>query len=323
MATKKRKKNTGGGVPWGPVARAGGVVLAVVVGVVGVSAGVMLLRGQAEAALERRVTRVVESGEPRVVFDWPRLGGTGEIWMDRVYRERLVALCSGALDAVPAGGAGAGPLSRAPLERVVEAARRSGWFVTEGGAPVTARRLASGQVKVEGDWRRHFAQVRRGATMHLISDRGMAMDARFNPQEVALPVIAGARFEPAAPAAQPTDRYLSVWPGADVAAGLELLLFLRSEDPSVFGEILAVDVGDAIERGGRAGRLILLTEGNSRIVWGAPVGRFAPGQQDAETKLDWLRAFRAQYGRIDGGRGSIDLTGPVPEELDRMNGILP
>jgi hypothetical protein len=175
----------------------------------------------------------------------------------------------------------------------------TGWFHS-----IEQVRLADdGGFLVEATFVRPFAVVRHGEFDYLVDD-----EARL------LPMQWTAGHRPATPhyvaivgtSAPNRGDFGSVWPGADVAAGIELARLLQPKP--WFAEVAAIDLSQyQSER-----TLSLITRHNGRLMWGrAPTDR-SVAEVTPDAKLRTLDYLYATERRIDSGGGrTIDLRGDL------------
>lgn len=194
---------------------------------------------------------------------------------------------------------GADPLDIRPLGRVSEMLGRSGWFSVEP----RVERIGQHTVRITGVWRKPAAVVRSGGRDHLISWEGLPMPPVFAPGGSKAPIILGARLAPLDP--DPATRHARPWPGEDVAAALELLKLLALKPYR--SQVAGVDVGSL----GRGAGIVLITDRETRIVWGGKPGVFNAGEVSDDEKLARLKTFFERAGRIDGGYDEIEIQGPT------------
>jgi len=104
----------------------------------------------------------------------------------------------------------------------------------------------------------------------------------------------------------PTGDYGSVWPGADVAAGLELA---RTLAPHQWSHLVsAIDVSTLASENS----LALITSNGGRIVWGRTPGDRSVSEVPVESKIGTLDFLYANHRRIDSGGGVVlDLRGDL------------
>jgi hypothetical protein len=282
---KKPKKAAGAGLDWRAVGHWSSrvvSVLALIALAVGMTFGVGAVRDLA-------AQEMAPQGPLAVSIAWPRLPGTNESWLPARDQEELL------LVAERAAGSG-DALSVAPLRAVSEALGRTGWFV----APPAVRVVEPGRLAVTGEWRQPAAVVRWRDRDHLISTRGMPMPPVYMPGGSNRPVIFGCRYGPE-PVGLDASRYEQLWPGRDVAVGLELLGVLARA--GLLEQVAGVDVGPHAS----GGALEIVTAHGTRVVWGSPPDEWKPGEPGVEERLSRLRGLLARTGRIDGGQRRIEI----------------
>ena len=93
------------------------------------------------------------------------------------------------------------------------------------------------------------------------------------------------------------------WPGTDVTAALSVLDLLAQQE--WIEQIMAIDLVQYEQHG----RLVLVTDTQSRIIWGSAPGEEAALEALADKKIERLTWLHAHHGRIDQHhRGVIDVT---------------
>ena len=93
------------------------------------------------------------------------------------------------------------------------------------------------------------------------------------------------------------------WSGTDVAAALSLLALIDQQP--WYDQIIEVDLSSF----DRDTSLVLITDIQTRIIWGSPPGEEAGLECLAPQKIERLNWFHEQVGRIDQHhRGTIDFT---------------
>lgn len=248
----------------------------------------------ATGALERRTVELRQGAAVEVSFRWPATaeGGT---WMPEAQRMELVELAQREL------AAQGDPLGLEPLRHLSEVLERSGWF---DGTP-TVRRTGPNAVEVEGSWRRPTAWIRHDGIDFLVDAGGRLMPLAY-PADQAQPH----RRPVLNPGTRPPRRadgrldYSRPWTSESVRASISLLELLR-EQP-YWDQVAAVDAGGL----GREQRLVVVTDRDSRIIWGGGPGQFHPGERSTTEKLRHLANFhsRREYTRhIDAGTAGYDL----------------
>ncbi|MFK7883170.1 MAG: hypothetical protein AB8F26_03170 [Phycisphaerales bacterium] len=221
---------------------------------------------------------------PAVNIVWPR-NPDGQTWMPQAERERLAGLM---VNAVRGGQA----LTGEPLAEIGAALLATGWF---NGDP-SVRWTYDGQIEVEGTWRTPAAAVRNGPREHLID-----YHARVLPLDY--PVGQSNQIFLLNPS-QPKPRNDSSWAGEDLRASLDLILLLQKEQ--LLEQVAGIDLGS----GRDAGRLAIITDRGSRVIWGGGPDHLRPAEQPTSVKLNRLRTLLERTGRIDGSVDRIDLRGP-------------
>jgi len=295
MAGKKQKS---GSVLGSPAARAGALIAGAALGVGALGAGTvygaMYLEARAEAL-------GAGGGAPAVLILWPALAGGEDrvTWLPAGERERLTTVARTALE-------NEGALS---VDGVRSASRElwaQGWFSERP----TVRRTAEGAVIVEGRWRVPAAAVRFDGLDRLIAWDGAALPLKYPRGQSGMRVILGASFGPEGDGVVDPARS---WPGEDVGAALSLLNLLRIE--GLDQQVAAVDAGRVF----KDGMLEIVTTRGGRVVWGSPVGRYAPGQKSDAERVEVLRALLGRTGMLDAGEERVEIYGPRVE-IDRRGG---
>lgn len=243
---------------------------------VGASAGLRLLN-------ERAVSRLTP-GSPVVTVAWPR-DSAGKVWMPNAERERLATMMVHAAE-------GGRALSREPLEDIGAVLSSTGWFE---GTP-TVRWTHDATIQARGRWRTPVAVVRLGEMEYLIDHDAQVLPLNY-------------------PAGQSNQIYLvnpsqplpgegKQWEGEDIRSALDLMLLLQKED--LLGQVAGFDLGEGRE----AGRLSIITDRDSRVIWGGGPQHTRPGEQPTNVKLTRIKTLLKRTGRIDGAVDRIDLRGP-------------
>lgn len=289
MAGRSKKKS--GFQAWlkgvDPVAarRVGGAAL-----FVGVCGGIVGGLALLAARVEERSREAMRAIPVRFEFDWPR-GAENESWLPEEFRadlRHLASLHMGEND----------PLSGAPLARLGEALRDSGWFDER---PIV-RREAGGVVHITGAWRVPVAAVRVLGNDLPVSRAGRIMPIPYEVGQSDMPVVFGMQGLP------PLNRdgslnFAAKWEARDLDAGLELLDLLR--DMPFAGSIVGVDVAE-FGSGETGGSLTLLIDSGARVRWGGRVGTFNPAEVPTEIKLERL-AMLFDSGRLRDATLVVDL----------------
>lgn len=245
------------------------------------------------ARLEARAAYM--SPEPMLEFRWPLLaaaeGQAPVSWLGPEFQGYLMEVGLGAL------GTDTDSLSARDLKNVSEALAREGWF---DGPPVV-QRLAGGRLEVSGTWRTHAAVVRVGGRDHLVARGGELLPAVYDEGRSGLRVITGAQFDP--PGKGDVLAYGAAWLGGDVQAAIDLMALLSTR-PYWF-QIVGVDASRYLSDN----RLVIITDAGNRIVWGAGVDEWSPGEQSTEVKLQRLTMLYHEFTRIDANQSTIEIFG--------------
>jgi hypothetical protein len=289
--TKAKSPSRLAGVMEGPAGKrvALGVLAVGVVAVLG-GAGVVGVR-----ELDRRAEKILAERIVGVDVAWPALAGAdvGTTWMPPGEQTRLLAICRDAM-------AGGSPLGVEPLREIGRAMATTGWF----RSTPRVERTGDGRLLVTGEWRRPAAVVRMGGGAGE-RERLVAWDSVPLPLEYAAGE-SGVRYllNPKVASVPPVGRAAEhlAWPSDDVRQGLRLLSLL-DDDPQVFAQVAGIDLN-------RGGAMVIITDRNARIRWGAGPDVFKPGEERTEIKLERLRALFERSGRIDGGVRLIEIDGP-------------
>ncbi len=282
MAKRKSKKHTG----MDPEVRRRVIIVSV-----GVLGGLALTAG-GWVGLDRLDAHAAAIATPpsvEVSFGWPALDGADAgnetaTWMPGSERDRLRAI---ALNAAKGGGV----LDPAALREVCNALHATGWYAE----PPRVQRQGDGTIHITGAWRLPAAVVRSGDRERLVSWDGIALPLEYRAGASGVHVLTN----PSRPAPALSG---DAWPGDDVTAGLALLDLLNDHD-----EIMAQVVGVDLDRGRQ---LSVITDEDTRIVWGAAPGVFRPGEQPTDIKLTRIQGMLEGTGRIDGGMGIVEIFGP-------------
>lgn len=172
-----------------------------------------------------------------------------------------------------------------------------------GGAP-------GDTILVDATFRAPIALIRSGEDFWMVDSMGHKLPKKCDAEgvlrricsddgKILLRVVDGAKHAP--------PDVGSVWKGADVQAGLELLRLLN--DKPYAQDIVKVDVTNF---GGRvdnaAAQLVLITRFNTQVRWGRPVSSndyFV--EVSPSRKLEVLERLVADYGQVDAKRPWIDI----------------
>lgn len=185
------------------------------------------------------------------------------------------------------------------LSRARDAMMSTGWFDV-----ISQIRLADGGgFLVDATFLRPFAIVRHGEFDFLVTPEGrlMPMDWPAGHRPAAPHYVALLGASQPAPAAQG-----DIWPGADVAAGLELVRAISGE--KWFSLVAGIELSHFTSEKS----LILITRDGGRLIWGRAPDDRSVAEVPTETKLSTLTYLFHTSGRIDSGGGRIlDLRGDL------------
>lgn len=160
-----------------------------------------------------------------------------------------------------------------------------------------------GGFAVDAEFRTPFALVVHAGREHLIDDEGCRLPAEWtlgerpeNPHWVTFANVEGT------PPGEPGK----LWPGADLAAGIELLKTVWNRPWKK--QITAIDVSRVAQEG-----LVVVTRSGGYIYWGCPPGLPTSSEPLAEAKLRNLDYLFEKTGYIDSGGGRVvDLRTDLP-----------
>jgi hypothetical protein len=250
--------------------------------------GVALLAGVAAVSYAplRRHVADLRAAEVIAEFDWP---GEKETWLPPVEQARLMEIVAGMVNPDPFDGDS--------LQAAAEALMETGWFESIEAL----RREHAGVVRVQGEWRLPAAVVRVGGREVLVSRRGALLPMEY-------PVGGGwpMRFIQGVwdgPPRRNEGSYAfgGVWTGGDVQASISLLAFLRQSD--AWSSVAGIDCTGFMEHG----RLAIVTVHGGEVVWGAPPGTGAPGEEDDSLKKSRFERLMTDPGWISAGRPRIEI----------------
>lgn len=230
--------------------------------------------------------------KPRVVFEWPPLAGFTSSRPAQVGGEPttwLNAQIRGNLEQTVLGKLSADPFDRAGIAAAREAVLATGWLADD----LRLDRDADGTVRVVGTWRIPAAAVRFGGQDRLVAWGGELLPVSYRPDASGYKVIVGAKEAPPEPG--------KAWLGGDVQAGLRLIAVLGGTPCTE--QVAGVDVSEY----GASRTLAIVTDMGSKVLWGGPVDDFNPGQAAPAIKLQRLAQICRDFGRIDAGRGVLDV----------------
>lgn len=253
----------------------------------------------AHRPLERYVAGI-RAQPPKVQFEWPsardpRTGKT-EVWLPGAVQVELMQIASATLTP--------DPFDREALDRVRARLESTGWLK----GITMLRREPGGVVRIAGDWRAPAAVVKQGRDVFLVARGGELLQLPKN-----TPLKPGALFTVHNPFADPpTDPrtgkliYGKAWPGGDVQAAINLLANLHDIPGS--SQIAGVDLAGYM----KSGKLVIVTDHDTRIVWGSAIDETVPGEVKPEVKKARLIEFVKTNGRIDAGQRRIEVYSQRP-----------
>lgn len=233
--------------------------------------------------LDRKAANFVVEGNPQVEIRWPTTA-QGEIWMPMNERDRVQELITRSVQ-------GGNALSRAPLEEAGLALMRSNWIE---GTP-TVQWTSEGVIQVDAQWRVPAAVVRVGNREFIIDWNRIVLPLDYGIGE------SNQYFFENADAQLP--RTGEVWMGTDLQDGLKLLEILGNHQ--LLEQVEGFDLGTQEQ----SGTIVIRTNRNASILWGAGPGRERPGELTTSEKLGRLQALYEDTGLIDGGFVMVDISG--------------
>ena len=287
-------------------------------------AGLVALAVGATVGLDRldaRAARSMSAKPVQVAFEWPAIPrdeadpDSPATWLPAEHREHLESIVTTVLAprSNDARDRGETALRAAPLAGVQDELFGSGWFEE----PPALRREAGNTVRVEGVWRTPAAVVRTGGTDRVVDWSGRPMPFAVPTvagAEVAMPLILGV---PRGPATTQSGRvnYAVDWPSDSVPAAMSLLRLLVER--GLIDQVEAIQTSD-LER---TGRLTIITDRATRIVWGVPPTAWSEVEtRTATQKADLLVSYRERTGRIDANESRLEIFGPFTIADDSAGG---
>lgn len=274
----------------------------------GLAAGLLL----GYRPIQDRAAETVASNPPRIEVNWPAAGaeargnvravksdaGPSPTWLPEQFKEEIIALAERQLGQQPRA------FSRDPLMNVGVALELSGWFA---GLPVVSRG-PDNVVRVEGTWRVPAAVVRFAGRDRLVSWSGHPMPPVYEHGASGLVAILNVAGGPVM-IADAVD-YQSTWSGDEVPAALELLALVRAQP---WGrQVVAIDAADYA----RGRQLTLVTNRDTRVLWGGRPSKPLIGETTTAAKLERIAEIQRRFGRIDAQRAAIDISGLHAVEIN-------
>ncbi|VAX39186.1 hypothetical protein MNBD_PLANCTO03-2041, partial [hydrothermal vent metagenome] len=262
-------------------------------GMVALAMMVLGATGWGVAVVHARAGELLASQPTRVEIAWPMLPDAEETWMGKALREQITAM----VEAQLAGRS----LDAGALAAVGEMLEASGWFDEK---PRIVR-TGDASLGIAGTWREPACVLRSGERDYPLDWQGRPFPIDYPAGASGMRVIVGAASSP------PVDgrgvlNVLDPWPGEDVAAGLELLGPLLGEPFAA--QVAGVDVSGYFTQG----QLAIVTDRETRVVWGGRYDEFIPGEATTEQKLARLRSAASNplfERRIDSGADRLDISG--------------
>ncbi|MBK7404869.1 MAG: hypothetical protein IPJ41_09610 [Phycisphaerales bacterium] len=262
------------------------VAAAALLALIGVSA-----LGYGSVVVHARATEILAAEPIRVVIEWPTQPGSDQTWLDEGLRDQITSRVEAQLTGRR--------LDATLMDQLGNALASSGWF---DGAP-RLDRTADDVVRVRGQWRAPACALRSGPRDYALDWKGRPFPVDYPAGASGLRVILGA----ASPVPLSPSGNLDVldpWPGDDVAAALGLLAPLLRE--GFASQIMGIDVSDYLSRG----KLSIVTDTGSQVVWGGRYGEYIPGEASSEAKIARLRSLASNpqfHHRIDVGQNRIEI----------------
>lgn len=283
--------------------------LASLAGALGPVATVLLFLALVVAAwvgvprLERRLAADPAARIEQVRIEWP--GESGATWLPEEFQSALTALARRALER------DRDPFSTSALEAAARALLETGWFHRLDAVA----REPGGIVVVRGAWRVPAAVVRHGGLDHLVASGGELLPPTYLPGASGQKVILGVSMPPPREGTRPACGRVWAAGTGEIAAALELLAFMG--DRPWRDQVAGIDVSEYARRK----RLTITTVFGNRIDWGGAPGDAIPGEQPAYYKLRRLDVLAQQFGQIDAGERTVDITGPLTLIDKRPQGV--
>lgn len=203
----------------------------------------------------------------------------------------LGALSRDAHDAM----ASASLLEVGALQRVHQRLLASGWF----SRVEQVRRRSETEIAVSAEFRVPYAMVRAGDEDHLIDVDGRRLPLSYagNDQRPRLPLILGIAMP------KPAENG-ALWLGSDLRAAINLVDLLRNRIWFANGQIKAIDAS----RFQVEGIVELVTDRDTRIVWGGDPHDRGLSEMPPDRKLACLDALYGASKRVDDASGrTLDL----------------
>jgi hypothetical protein len=227
-----------------------------------------------------RVT--VDPSKVRIVFSNP------PAWMPNVTLGTIAREAHAAM-------ATSSPLESEALKEVHQALLASGWFA----GVEQVRRTGDTEIAVTAEFRVPFAMVRSGSDDHLIDVEGRRLPLCYTGEAVRpkLPLVIGVALPKPAESG-------ALWLGSDLRAALNIIDLVRDRVWFADGQIHSIDTS----RFGTEGIVELVTDRNTRIVWGGDPRNRSLSEMPPDRKLASLDALYRASRRVDDASGrTLDL----------------
>ena len=233
--------------------------------------------GYGTRTLQNRAALVLDHGNVTISIDWPQASGGGT-WMPQASREELIDL------AREAAGPSSDILEPRQLKYIATAMEQSGWFAS---SPLVTRE-SGGRISIRGQWRIPAANVRYRDQAFLISWDGCPMPPGVEAPKWILDPASGPPRD-----ATGERNFTYPWSGEDIAASLELLDRVVREPWA--NQVKGIDASQYVSQG----QLALITDNETRVVWGGRPKKPALGEVSTPQKLEHIRQLVKDTRRID------------------------
>ncbi len=168
------------------------------------------------------------------------------------------------------------------------------------------RRLADGRVEVHAEFRTPLIAVRdpnRGGDHYLVDAQGVVLAGPWGQT-----AVVGQDFRIIENVAAAPPALGQTWPGEDVQAALQLAVLIAPEPFAEQVNVIHLAHAPHTEAGFE---LLLYTDANRPVLWGAPAGQALVTELVEErVKLDNLRTLYRNFGRIDSRDGTVEVNRP-------------
>ena len=255
------------------------IVSAVVLGL----AGVFVSAGMGIKALDQRAAVLITSENPQIQINWGQ-GASGHTWMPIQERDRIERLVAASITNTK-------PLSWQPLMSASKALASTGWVNDEP----TARWTDEGMIIIDANWRVPAAAVRKG-------NRDFIIDYDANVLPLDYPHGRSNQFVIQNPAL-PNPGAGNQWDEPEIRDALNLLLELQKNN--LHQQVVGIDLGANRDHG----ILHIITDRDSRIIFGGGPNRSRPAEMPTSVKIERLSSIFSNTARIDAGVMLLDVRG--------------